>query len=168
MSAYICNPSHFGILAAYAVLRDAAVYEWQHTRANTLAARIDTAQRVAKGLARENIRSVKRRYPDCTDDDLPGPNLTPADIEEAAAIYAGHFVKHGNAKKLRPVDVLKLSQGLDYQSCETDDWHDTLAARQLRWIDSAAIRQIPGYEAADWSFETRLPEIEALYAKEST
>ena len=158
MSAYICNPEHFGILAAYAVRNDCAVYEWQHSRKNTLEVKIDTAQRIAKGLARENIRSVAHRY---GDDNLPGPCMTPADIEEAAAIYAAHFIV--NPQALRPIDVLKLCQSWDYQSSETDDWKDSLAWQQVDWIRNAAIRQLPGYEDADWSFDQSLPEVEVLY-----
>lgn len=162
MSAYICNPSAFGILAAYATLNHCAVHEWQHSR--NPAAEIETAQRVAKGLARENIRSVAHRYPDDPDGNRPGPCLLDAEIEEAAAIYAAHFWANSHhVRKLTPVQVLKLCQSVDYQSCETDDWRDTLAWRQLDWIKSEAIRSLPGYEDADWDFSQLVPEIEALY-----
>lgn len=152
MSAYVCNPEHFGVLAAFAALNDCAIYEWERSAA------IDTAQAVARGLARENIRSVAYRY---GPDDLPGPNMSPDDILEAAALYAAHFVVH--PQRLRPVQVFKLVQCLDYQSCETDDWQTTLAKRQLDWITNAALRQLPGYEDARWSLKQPLPEIEALY-----
>jgi hypothetical protein len=159
MSAYICNPEHIGVLAAFAALNDCQIYDW---RTGSL---ISTAQAVAKGLARENIRSVAYRYPNDKDGSRPGPCLLDADIEEAAAIYAAHFVTR--PQKLKPVQVFKLSQGLSYQSCETDDWTMTLAARQLDWINNEAARQLPGYEAADWSFDKPVRGIEALYAKEA-
>lgn len=159
MSAYICNPEHFGILAAYAALTKCAIYEWRdHSRDP-----IRTAQSVAKGLARENIRSVAHRYPEDADGNRPGPCLKDADIEEAAAIYAAHFM--ANPPQLTSIQVLKLSTSLDYQSCETDDWKDTLAWRQLDWINGAAIRSLPGYEEADWSYDQSLPEIEILFAE---
>ena len=161
MSAYICNPEHFGILAAYAVRNDCAIYEWKHSRKNTLDAKIDNAQRIAKGLARENIRSVAARYPEDVSGSRPGPCLNDDEIEEAAAIYAAHFVV--NPQKPSPVQVLKLCQGWDYQSCETNDWKDTIAWQQVDWIRGAAIRSLPGYENADWSFDQAIPEIEALY-----
>ena len=166
MSAYICNPEHIGILAAYAAVNDCAVYEWR------MSDNILTAQNVAKGLALENIRSVAHRYPDDKDGQRPGPNLKDADIVEACQIYAGHFAKRMGGvivmaeDVLEPVQVLKLVRSLDYQSCETDDWEMTLAAQQLRWIMSDAISHLDGYEDADWSFTGSLPEIEALYAKE--
>jgi hypothetical protein len=166
MSAYICNPEHIGILAAYAAAERCAIYPWQGDNI------ILTAQNVAKGLALENIRSVAHRYPNDKDGDRPGPCLKDADIVEACQIYAGHFAKRiggvivDASLILEPVEVLKLVQALDYQSCETDDWHMTLAARQLRWISSEAISRLPGYDDAQWSFDGTLPEVEALYAKE--
>ena len=166
MSAYIVNPEHIGILAAYAAVNDCAIYEWRMRDS------ILTAQNVAKGLALENIRSVAHRYPDDKDGERPGPCLKDADIIEACQIYAGHFAKRLGGvivmaeDVLEPVQVLKLVSSLDYQSCETDDWEMTLAAQQLRWIMSDAIRHLDGYEDACWSFTGSLPEIEALYAKE--
>ena len=166
MSAYICNPEHIGILAAYAAVNDCAIYRWRMSDS------ILTAQNVAKGLALENIRSVAHRYPDDKDGERPGPCLKDADIIEACQIYAGHFAKRLGGvivmaeDVLEPVQVLKLVSSLDYQSCETDDWEMTLAAQQLRWIMSDAISRLDGYEDADWSFTGSLPEIEALYAKE--
>ena len=166
MSAYICAPSHIGILAAYAAVNDCAIYEWRMSN------NILTAQNVAKGLALENIRSVAHRYPDDKDGQRPGPNLKDADIVEACQIYAGHFAKRMGGvivmaeDVLEPVQVLKLVRSLDYQSCETDDWEMTLAAQQLRWISGEAISRLTGYEYADWSYEGNLPEVEALYAKE--
>ena len=166
MSAYICSPSHIGVLAAYAAVNDCAIYEWRMSN------NILTAQNVAKGLALENIRSVAHRYPNDEDGQRPGPGLKDADIIEACQIYAGHFAKRMGGvivmaeDVLEPVQVLKLVSSLDYQSCETDDWEMTLAAQQLRWISGEAISRLPGYEDADWSFTGSLPEIEALYAKE--
>ena len=166
MSAYICNPEHIGILAAYAAVNDCAIYRWRMSDS------ILTAQNVAKGLALENIRSVAHRYPDDKDGQRPGPNLKDADIVEACQIYAGHFAKRLGGvvvmaeDVLEPIQVIKLVRSLDYQSCETDDWEMTLAAQQLRWISGEAISRLPGYEDADWSFTGSLPEIEALYAKE--
>ena len=166
MSAYICNPEHIGILAAYAAVNDCAIYEWRKRDS------ILTAQNVAKGLALENIRSVAHRYPNDKDGQRPGPNLKDADIVEACQIYAGHFAKLLGGvvvmaeDVLEPIQVIKLVRSLDYQSCETDDWPMTLAARQLEWISGEAISCLDGYEDADWSFTGSLPEIEALYAKE--
>ena len=157
MSAYICNPEHFGILAAFAAKHRIVIGAWDADNS------IRSAQAVAKGLARENIRSVAYSYPNDKDGERPGPCLLDAEIEEAAAIYAAHFVEHGT--HIGPLDVLKLTQGLSYQSCETPDWRDTFAHQQLEWINGEAIRSLDGYESAPWSFDRPLPEIEALYER---
>ena len=83
MSAYISNPETFGILAAYATLNKCAIYDWRQDSGIS----IETAQRIAKGLASENIRSVAHHYPDDMDN-LPGPALSIPEIYEAAALYA--------------------------------------------------------------------------------
>ena len=167
MSAYICAPSHIGILAAYAATNDCAIYEWRR-RSNDIL----TAQNVAKGLALENIRSVAHRYPNDKDGQRPGSNLKDADLVEACQAYAGHFAKRLGGvvvmaeDVLEPIQVIKLVRSLAYQSCETEDWPMTLAACQLEWLSGKAISCLPGYGDADWGYERNLPEVEALYAKE--
>lgn len=160
MSAYICDPSHIGILAAFAVTERCAIREFEAMGEPVL-----IAQTVARNLARENIRSVATRYPNDTDGNRPGPCLKDAEIEEAAAIYAAYFLAH--PQHLPPVQILKLVNCLDYQSCETEDWRQTSACKQLEWITTYAIHRLPGYEEAMWSFERPIPEIEALYMSDA-
>lgn len=155
MSAYICNPEHFGVLAAYAVQKGRVIHQWCED------GKIQTAQRIAKELARENIRSVAHRYPEDKDGNRPGPCLKDADIEEAAAIYAAHFI--ANPQRLTPVQVLSLCAGYRYQACECDDWRTTDAELQTEWIQNEAIGELPGYADADWSFDQPIPQVEALY-----
>ena len=87
MSAFICQPEHFGVLAALAIHPDdqgriTALPEWIVPNNPVL-----TAQRVARELAAENIRSVASRYPNDKDGDRPGPTgLTETKILEAAAL----------------------------------------------------------------------------------
>lgn len=157
MSAYILNPEHLGILGAYAALHRVVITQWSHEQS------VKSAQQVAIGLARENIRSVATRYPGDLDGQRPGPGLKDAEIEEAAAIYAGYFLAH--PQSITPVQILRLIDCLDYQSCETDNWPQTLAFRQLNWIRGAATRSLPGYDQAQWEFTQPIPEIEALYER---
>lgn len=164
MSAYICNPEHFGILAAYAVDNDCVIYPWavSGVRPNK-EGRIINAQNVARNLAKENIRSVAHRYPDCTDWERPGPCLKDDEILEAAAIYAAYFVN--NPQRLTPVQILNLCEGYGYQSCETDDYRTTDAELQIDWIVGNAHRKLPGWDGACWSFDKPIPEIEVLYER---
>lgn len=161
MSAYICNPEHFGILAAYAATNKCVIRQWEQNRGPDSI--IKNAQAVARGLALENIRSVATRYPQDQDGSRPGPGQLDAEIVEAAAIYAGYFI--GHPPFITPLQILRLIDCLDYQSCETDDWPQTLAYRQLDWLRSSAIRRLQGYDDAQWEFSQPIPEIEALYER---
>ena len=159
MSAYICQPELFGLLGAYAAINQSVISAY---RAGDM---IPTAQRVAMGLAKENIRSVAHRYPDTASGSRPGPSLNDEEIIEAAALYAAHFATNRHyVRSLKQVQLFKLIQCLDYQSCETDDWETTDARQQLTWIESELVRSLPGYESARWEYEASIPEIEALYA----
>lgn len=129
MSAYICNPEHFAALASFAVQHRSCVWTKEDPR--------DSARTIAEELAKENIRSVNARYNE-------GDNCE--EIVKKAGDYAEKFFFR--APKLTAMDVLKMCSCYEYQSCETDDWKDTMASRQIEWIKSAAIRSLPGYESA--------------------
>lgn len=53
-------------------------------------------------------------------------------------------------KVLTAVEVLKACDCYDYQSCETDDYHETTAAKLVDRIRKSAIGKLPGYEDAPW------------------
>lgn len=165
MSAYVCNPEHIGLLAAYAVREDNAITEWKVRDKRNNVMEGDTAANVAKQLLLANIVSVRGRYTDTPVESLPGPCLNLEDQVLAVQAYARHY-RDRFPKALKPVDILKAAQGYDYQSCEPDGWELTLAARQVRWIVSAAHRQLPGYEESDargWTDENGLESVNALY-----
>lgn len=157
MSAYICNPEQFGVLAAYAVAARCALLSFQGYSS------VDTAQRIARELARANIASVAYRYPRDVDGSRPGPCLFDAEIEEAAALYAAHFVV--NPEQLTPIAIIKLCRYVDYQCCELENWAGSLAWRQLEWISSNAVSNLDGYENAHWTFNKNVPVIDAFYDK---
>jgi hypothetical protein len=147
MSAYICNPETFGLLAAYAVgpgCDNSAIYDWR------VGSMLDDARRVAEGLARENIRSVATRYPNDNDGQRPGPGLYDEEIVTLAKLWAeAYFFR---MPRIKPVGILVLCQGYTYQACETDDWIETLAFRQIEWIRGKAVRALPGADDAPWNW----------------
>ena len=170
MSASICLPEHFGILAALTVLPDhqgntTAIPEWVVPGEPVL-----TAQRVARELAAQNIRSVAARYPDDKDGDRPGPDgLTDAQILEAAALWAGHYVANGDAAEVNQATRIKLCDYLAYQSNETDDYEQTLAFKQLKQIRGTTLRSVPGYNLAPWGWnDNTAPHLDLLiYGEEA-
>lgn len=101
-------------------------------------------QRIAGGAAEaaamlyaENVRSVNHRYSDHTPDEPIA--FTSADLIHAPAISA--------------VEAIKAAHCLEYQSCETDDYKRTKAYKLCRYIESAAMHRLPGYDAAPWGID---------------
>lgn len=100
----------------------------------------------ADTLFQENIRSVRTRYPNDKRDDLPGPCILPLHM----IVQTSHF--NDCRWVLDQVAILGMCAGLEYQSCETEDWEQTVAHRLLRAIEKAAIRALPGYDKAPWDY----------------
>lgn len=159
MSAYICGPDHFKALAVFAASRRFG-REWRVdpryvpglTHPEAAKRGLDNfnphelATLYADTLYQENIRSVRARYPDDKRDDLPGPCIKPLHIVVTGADF--------QTRKLRfePVAILKMCDGLEYQSCETEEWPQTVACRLLQAIRKAAISALPGYDKAPWDY----------------
>ena len=154
MSAYICNPEHIGALAAY-TRRDyaigCAIYEYKVGDGET-----DTVRNVAAKLAAENIRSVATRYPNDGDGNRPGPiGMLDADIISEAQDYAEKYLFEWPG--LSAWDIMRMAAVFAYQSCETDDWRDTLVYRQIEYIKSAALSSLPEYANAIHDFQDVKP-----------
>jgi hypothetical protein len=150
MSAYLCHTQHIAALAAFASTTFAkyaggghicALYEWRG------GSNIETAQRVAAELARQNIASVAALYPSDKSGARPGPCGIDDDAYMAeCAAYAYDYMRHPTG--LKPLDIISMCKCYEYQSCESEDWTETLAHRQIQWIIGEALRQIPGYDDA--------------------
>lgn len=96
----------------------------------------DFEQQMGQLLIRENVRSLQARYSDYMA------------VEEGQAYVCDYQFK---PKQLSAVELLKACDCYDYQSCETDDYHSTTAAKLVDRIRKSAIGNLPGYEAAPWS-----------------
>ena len=155
MSAYICSPDHFIALSVFAASRRGG-RDWQVdpryveglTHPDAKLRGLDNfnthelATLYADTLYQENIRSVRARYPDDKWDELPGPHIKPLHI----IVTHRHF-DHVNWV-LKPVEILCMLDSWEYQSCETEDFQQTVAYRLAQSIRKAAIRSLPGYEQA--------------------
>lgn len=163
MSAYICSPEHIGMLAAYAARTTCIIPEWRLPNKTNQVEHF--AQEVAKKLVRENIRSVAYLYPNDTDGARPGPQMSDANIEKAAALYALHFVTEKIS--LPALHIIKMCECYEYQCCETKDWDSIKACQQAAWIKGTAISELYGYNDAPWEFnlDIQLPDVELLYAE---
>ena len=93
----------------------------------------------ANVLQEENIRSLVARYgeggaEDFTDDDLSIP------LE----------IKRIPPTQLNAVQLFKLCDCLEYQSCETSDYEESLAFKILTKIRREIIQTLDGYANAKW------------------
>ena len=143
MSAYICDPRTIDYLVTWATQRrDLSVYlgeDYPETRYDARArsgARLNlrnlTPNELGQILLDENVRSVSARYPHDARQNLPGP------VNNAYAFdYKFQPVRHQLAAW-----VVKSCDCVKYQSCETDDYEDTLAYKVLQAIRESAIHHL--------------------------
>jgi len=166
MSAYICDPDHPKALAIFGASRTGG-YGTAHLRVDPRYVKgicppdrpeglhnlthAELASLYADVLYQENVRSVQARYPQDSWETLPGPSLKPRELAVTWRECNLAFYRPA------PVVVLKLCDGLEYQSCETDDYRETVAFRLLDAIRGAAIHALPGYDAAPWEYHA--PEL---------
>lgn len=169
MSVFVCHPDHFKALAVFAASRvggygtaplavDPRYVEGVSTEVNGLSgAALATAY--ANILYAENIRSCFARYPSETLSELPGSGDKPDHIEVTVhdTIVASY--------RLPAVAILKMCDCLEYQSCETEDYRQTVAWDLLSKIRKAAWQRLPGYEDAPWDYIT--PETRAEWDAEN-
>ena len=129
MSAFLCTDYHFNTLAAYAANQERRIGWSGHTN----------PQITATLLKKENVRSLHHRYPD-------DPWWRDTDAEFEAAIIFDSSIQYPDD----PATILKACDCYDYQSCETDDYRQSEAAKLIDGIRSYAIHNLPGYDDAPW------------------
>lgn len=137
MSAFVVDHAHIDALVTYAVANNVSYYDAAAKE------RVDitrfNATEVGRILLTENERSVLHRYPDC------GPGNMPGKIGEEAS---GYKFRQFNGQTV--ATILKGCDCFDYQACETDDYEASVAHTIINSIRRAAVRHVPGYEAAPW------------------
>ncbi len=127
MSAFIVSNTQINALVRFASINNISCYGPSSKRWNVSGNEDATAQL----LLDENVRSVNFRY---QENDQPAP-----------------IVYQIDAPILSSVQVIKAAQCLDYQSCETEDWEQTMAKKLLDAIIATAITKLPGYDDAPWA-----------------
>ena len=147
MSAFVVDRAHIEFLVSAAMSRRLSPARlgpmgWQGaTGRKSLACNdYEHAAAVAQMLWDENVRSVRYRYPDCTDD-LHGP--IDCDFQ-----YGEH--RHASLTP-DPVAVLKAIAGYAYQTCEHPEWETSEAFSFCESLKAHAINVLPGYAEAAWA-----------------
>jgi hypothetical protein len=128
MSAFIVSDKHINSLLnfAYAHMDGINLPDGQDLSFKS----VQDLDKIGQILLDENYRSVNYRYRE----------------QEIS-----HQIKFFVQPLLTPVQIIKACQCLDYQCCETEDWEETSAYRIINWIQTEAIRNLAGYEQAQWS-----------------
>lgn len=127
MSAYVVSDAHIRALITWAAMHRVSYY-WQDARREVRG----DAPRTASVLYAENVRSVNARYNDCESAHGFRYSFSAADIRR------------------EPVAILKACHGYMYQACEASGWEESEAHAIIRAIEGAAVRSLPGYDAAQW------------------
>jgi len=122
MSAFVVSREHVAALVKYL----AEVETREITQTDALKADV---------LLAANVLSVAHRYPH----DIPEMEepFTAAEIRKARTLPALH--------------AISLAQSLQYQSCERDDYENSVAERWTRTLIDRAASRLPGWDAAPWT-----------------
>jgi hypothetical protein len=150
MSAYLCNDATFDLIVTAASDRKMSLWipgeegvseDWQHDAPQFGGFRLEAKgneQALWDCLYQANVKSVRARYGD--DTDMVG--------SAAGAGFRRCILNHYMGTT--PVAVAKSVHCLDYQSCEAEDWRESLACRWLAEILDSLWHMVPGYEDAAW------------------
>src|SRR5665213_1774595 len=125
MSAYIVSTKHIDAIMGFVSNQRQTKYLYGKDRHWDITGRRELEE-IAQILLDENYRSVNERYKE----DDKAPKYRFAMVNAAPS----------------PIQVIKLVQSLEYQSCESKDWETTQAYVICQSIKSMAIRKLPGYD----------------------
>ena len=127
MSAFICSHGHINAIVRFACRHNITTYYDNPCRRWSVAGQ---EQETADLLFAENVKSVNYRY---------------KEESPTTGILYDPF-----APDLRPIEVIKACDCLDYQSCEHPGWQSSLACKLLTDIQHQAISLLPGYAKVRW------------------
>lgn len=133
MSAFIVSEAHIQAIVATAQRID----RWHG---------LPDANSLGRILWMENVASVKYRYHDEPESDLPGPGDWKPGTADRFRFWA-------STPSLPIVTFLKQLACLEYQSCEHPDWETSKARKLIERMQDMAISCLPGYEEAPWGID---------------
>lgn len=139
MSAYIVSDNHINAIVSYFANRVAGEGLWTKIDGQYNYLTPDNAHHIAYELYRENVRSVDYRYSEANGDED----------------YTFTYLRH--VKDVYTVgDIAKALDGLEYQSCERDDYHHSQAYQILHDMRKALLSKVcaqEGVEHDTWSID---------------
>ena len=150
MSAYLQTNEHFNVISSYFASNISEKGLWTELNGNYNYLTPETAEVVFWILVNENTRSLQARYPESPD------------MWEAAKQYAFTYIPDAN--RLYSVGEIAMAlDGLEYQSCETDDYYQSEAHRIVQNMRKHLLTQLEDYEMSEtWTID-KVKNQEARY-----
>lgn len=140
MSAYIQSPDHFNVLVSYFIDPRPHTGLWLEIEGQYTYMDQNNAHIVAQILYSENVRSVNGRYNETTSDED----------------YMFNYLRH--AKDVYTVGEIALAlDGLEYQSCENDDYHTTKGWTIICAMRKELLKKLQGDDLDTWSINQARP-----------
>src|SRR5262245_39048140 len=139
MSAFVVSHDHIDALLTFVRYEGQDLQERLGYYANR--GRAADLTDIGRVLLKECERSVAHRYPD---GDLPGK--VGEEVDNYYFKTFDPFFAMPNDKKI--AWVIKACHCFDYQSCETDDYEESVAHKMIRAIEARAMSSLPHYEDA--------------------
>ena len=139
MSAYIVSNNHIDVIVSWFLNNYKDSQLWYEINGQYGYMDSEQAPKVAYELYKQNVRSVNRRYNDSETDEL----------------Y--QFTEVKNAKQAYSLaEIAGALDCLEYQSCETDDYHQTDAYKIITSMRKHLLKKIQADELGDnttWSID---------------
>lgn len=139
MSAYIVSDNHINVLVSWFVDYRKDNQLWYELNGNYGYMGIEQAEEVANCLYNQNVRSVNDRYTEQTGNES----------------YQFKYIT--NAKQAYSLaEIAGAIDGLEYQSCESDDYHQTDAYKILTSMRKDLLRKVQERDLGDnttWSID---------------
>ena len=133
MSAYLCNPEDFALLAAYALKPGAPRHFVNLAKKEYIA--VEDAADLAVILANENINSLEYRYPNYG----PAGGFLCGTLEEFLAEVKLVAAKRYDYNDL--ANVKKVLGRYEYQACEHADWLESDAYNLVRALKDQLLNE---------------------------
>ena len=132
MSAFIVSDTHINALVRYASRHNVRAFYGNPLAMFKVK---DNEQATAELLLAENVRSVNYRY---RDNEIMTITYDPG------------------APILTAIQAIKAAHCLRYQSCECDDFEESIAFKLIEAIIADAIPRLDGYESASWAISDKV------------
>ena len=151
MSAFVVEKSHINAMlkGAFQVARkygeDKFTYYHNHQSRDLTSSNADEVGQV---LLDECIKGVSYRYEDSPLTGLPG---------RTDAEYLIPFQFYALGKQPKPIEIIKITQCYEYQSCEHTEWETSEARSFCKALIEHTISEIPGYDEAPWEWHEDIP-----------